>query len=77
MNALIYLHISILEQEFQRRVINVISFGVLASKFNAESKNTNPFAEEHHYFFGQKTKGVLRLKICNEVPPLNFDQKKS
>ena len=50
-------HISILEQEFERRAITVISFGVLASEFHAESKNTNLFAGECHEFFGQKTKG--------------------
>ena len=50
-------HISILEQEFERRAITVISFGVLASEFHAESKNTNLFAGERHEFFGQKTKG--------------------
>ena len=50
-------HISILEQEFERRAITVILFGVLASEFHAESKNTNLFAGERHEFFGQKTKG--------------------
>ena len=50
-------HISILEQEFVRRAITVISFGVLASEFHAESKNIKLFAGEHHDFFGQKTKG--------------------
>jgi len=46
-------HISILEQ-FQ--AINVISFGVLASKFNAESKNIHLFAGNVINFF------TLRLK---------------
>ena len=50
-------HISILEQEFQHRAINGILLGVLASEFNAESKNINLFAGERHEFFGQKTKG--------------------
>ena len=59
-------------------MINSISFGVLASEFDAESKNIHLFAGERHEFFGQKPKGgPLRLKIFNEVPPLNFDQKKS
>ena len=62
-------HISILEQEFQHRAITTILFGVLASEFNAESKNINLFAGERHEFFGQKTKwGPLQLKIFNEVP---------
>ena len=51
-------HISILEQEFERRAITVISFGVLASEFNVESKNMNRFAGERHDFFGQNSKGV-------------------
>ena len=51
------LHISILEQEFERRAVTVILFGVLASEFHAQSKNTNLFAGERHEFFGQKTKG--------------------
>ena len=51
-------HISILEQEFQRRAINSIPFGVLASEFNVESKNLNRFAGERHDFFGQNSKGV-------------------
>ena len=69
---------SILQQEFHRRAINVISFGVLASEFNAESKNINLFAGERHDFLAKKPKwGPARLKIFNEVPPLNFDQKKS
>ena len=42
----VYTHVSILEQEFQRRAINVILFGVLASEFNVESKNMNRFAGE-------------------------------
>ena len=50
-------HILILEQEFQCRAINVISLGLLASKFKAESKNVNLFAGERLEFFGQKTKG--------------------
>ena len=52
------LHISILEQEFQRRAINAISFGVLASEFNAESKNMNRFAGERRDFFWSKFKGA-------------------
>ena len=32
-------------------------FGVLASKFHAESKNTKLFAGERHEFFSQKPKG--------------------
>ena len=57
MGRFIIFHISILEQEFQRRAITSILFGVLASEFHAESKNTNLFAGERHEFFGQKTKG--------------------
>jgi len=71
---------SILEQQFQHRAINVILFGVLASKFNAKSKIVNFLAGTRHDFFGQKTKGggrPLRLKIFNEVPLLNCDPKKS
>jgi len=69
-------HISILEQEFERRAITEILFGVLASEFHAESKNTNLFAGERHEFFGQKTKGGT-LTVENLQCPLNFDQKKS
>ena len=54
-----------LPKEFQNCVvwpplglaITVILFGVLASEFNAESKNMNRFAGERREFFGQKTKG--------------------
>ena len=56
-SRVLIVHILILEQEFERRAITVISFGVLASEFHAESKNTNLFAGERHEFFGQKTKG--------------------
>ena len=48
---------TILEQEFERRAITEISFGVFASEFHTESKNTDLFAGERHEFFGQKTKG--------------------
>ena len=49
---------SILEQEYERRAITTILFGVLASEFNVESKNMNRFAGERHDFFGQNSKGV-------------------
>ena len=78
MNALIYLHIWILEQEFQRRVINVILFGILASEFNAESKNINLFAGEHHIFFGKITKGgTLTVENFQCGTPFEYFQKKS
>jgi len=51
-------HISILEQEFQRRGINLIPFDVLASGLNVESKNMNRFAGERCDFFDQNSKGV-------------------
>jgi len=51
-------HISILEQEFERRAITVFSFSVLALEFNVESKNMNRFAGERHDFFCQNSKGV-------------------
>ena len=70
-------HISILGQEFQRRAITVILIDVLASAFNAESKNINLFAGERHDFWPKNQRGTLMVEIFYEVPPLNFDQKKS
>jgi len=66
-------HISILEQEFERRAITVILFGVLASEFHAESKNTNLFAGERHEFFGPKTKaGTLTVENFQCGTPFEF-----
>ena len=55
-------HISILEQEIQRRAFNAISFGVLASEFIVESININLFAGERHEFLTKKPKGTLTVE---------------
>ena len=73
----IAVQVSILGQEFQRRAINSIPFGVLASEFNVESKNMNRFAGERHDFFWSKFKGGTSLKIFNRKgPPFGFLAKK-
>ena len=55
----------------------MISFGVLASESNLESKNMNRFAGERHDFFWSKFKGGTSLKIFNRKgPPFGFLAKK-
>ena len=62
---LLFVLIFFVEQEFECRAINVISFGVLASEFNGKSKNINLFARERHYFLAKKPKGFLLGIVMN------------
>jgi len=51
-------HILILNEKFQHRAVNLISFGVLASEFEAlKSINMNCIAGEQNEFLGQNSKG--------------------
>ena len=67
-------HIPDLGQEFWSWQLMGISFGVLASEFSVEYKNSHFARVLHHFFFFKKSQGVPHgLKIFTEPEDTHFE----